>query len=96
NAENVLNLPGVIPECSSGYSFSTTSGNPKLHSGLPCGAAPGSVLLLPCPALLRCPSCSVPGNVIRRMPASVIWVPSSASVGTYRGQNGGKFENDKK
>ncbi|CAI9551839.1 unnamed protein product, partial [Staurois parvus] len=34
----------------------------------------------------RCPSCSVPGNVIRRMPASVIWVPSPASVGTYGGR----------
>ncbi|CAI9575077.1 unnamed protein product [Staurois parvus] len=51
---------------------------------------------LPCPTLPRCPSCSVPGNVIRWMPASVIWVLSFASVGTYRGRNGGKFENDKK
>ncbi|CAI9555034.1 unnamed protein product [Staurois parvus] len=29
------------------------------------------------------------------MPASVIWVPSPASVGKYRGRNGEKFENDK-
>ncbi|CAI9574457.1 unnamed protein product [Staurois parvus] len=29
------------------------------------------------------------------MPASVIWIPSSVSVGTYGGRNGGKFENDK-
>ncbi|CAI9595141.1 unnamed protein product [Staurois parvus] len=43
-----------------------------------------------------CPSFSVPGNVIRRMPASVIWVPSPASVGRTGGRNGGKFENDKK
>ncbi|CAI9598243.1 unnamed protein product [Staurois parvus] len=46
-------------------------------------AAPRSLDHLPCPALPRCPSCSVPSNVIRRMPASVIWVPSPASVGTY-------------
>ncbi|CAI9574394.1 unnamed protein product [Staurois parvus] len=29
------------------------------------------------------------------MPATVIWVPSPASVGSYGGRNGGKFENDK-
>ncbi|CAI9612467.1 unnamed protein product [Staurois parvus] len=51
-----------------------TSGNPELHSGLPCGAAPVSVLLLPCPALPQCLSCSVPCNVLRWMPASVFWV----------------------
>ncbi|CAI9596182.1 unnamed protein product, partial [Staurois parvus] len=42
---------------------------------------PGSVLLLPCPVLPRCPSCSVPCNVPRRMPASVFWVPSPATSG---------------
>ncbi|CAI9558220.1 unnamed protein product, partial [Staurois parvus] len=68
----------------------------ELHSGLPCSASPGSLDHLPCPALPRCPSCSVSGNVIWRMPASVIWVPSPASVGTYGGRNFGKFENDKK
>ncbi|CAI9589717.1 unnamed protein product [Staurois parvus] len=54
-----------------------------------------SSLTLSC-ALPRCPPCSVPCNVLRRMPASVIWVPSPASVGTYGGRNGGKFENYKK
>ncbi|CAI9545317.1 unnamed protein product [Staurois parvus] len=59
-------------------------------------AAPRSLGHLPCPALPRCPSCSVPSNLNPRMPASVIWVLSLASVGTYGGRNGGKFENDKK
>ncbi|CAI9575410.1 unnamed protein product [Staurois parvus] len=77
----LLHLLGGIPKCSSGQRFSATSGNPELHSGLPCGAAPGSVLLLPCPALPRCPSCCVPCNVLRRMPASVFWVPSPATSG---------------
>ncbi|CAI9580504.1 unnamed protein product [Staurois parvus] len=35
----------------------------------------------------RCPSCSVPDNVIRQMPASVIWVPSPVSVRMYGGRN---------
>ncbi|CAI9609303.1 unnamed protein product, partial [Staurois parvus] len=39
-----------------------------LHSGIHCSVAPGSLLLLPCPALPRCPPCSVPGNVLRPMP----------------------------
>ncbi|CAI9610514.1 unnamed protein product, partial [Staurois parvus] len=79
------NLPGGIPECSSG-------GNPELHSGLSCGAAPGSLDHLPCPAVPRCPSCSVPCNVLRRMLASVIWVPSPASVGTYGGGTAGNLK----
>ncbi|CAI9545515.1 unnamed protein product, partial [Staurois parvus] len=36
---------------------------------------------LPCPALPRCPSCSVPSNIIRRMPASVFRVPFPAASG---------------
>ncbi|CAI9603606.1 unnamed protein product [Staurois parvus] len=40
-----------------------------------------SVLLFPCPALPRCPSCSVPCNVLWRMPASVFWVPSPETSG---------------
>ncbi|CAI9621010.1 unnamed protein product, partial [Staurois parvus] len=80
-----FNPPGGIPECSSG-------GNPELHSGLPCGSAPGSLNHLPCPALPRCPSCSVPCNVLRRMPASVIWVLSPASVRTYEDRTAGNLK----
>ncbi|CAI9569369.1 unnamed protein product, partial [Staurois parvus] len=39
-----------------------------------------------------CPSCSVPGNVIRQIPASDIWVPSSASFGTYRDRAAGNLK----
>ncbi|CAI9604413.1 unnamed protein product, partial [Staurois parvus] len=52
-----------------------------LHSGIHCSIAPGSLLLLPCPALPRCPPCSVPCNVLRPMPASVFRVPFSATSG---------------
>ncbi|CAI9538916.1 unnamed protein product, partial [Staurois parvus] len=58
--------------------------------------APGSLLLLPCPALPRCPPCSVPGNVLRPMPASVFRVPFPATSGRTGDGTGGKFENDKK
>ncbi|CAI9545665.1 unnamed protein product, partial [Staurois parvus] len=53
----------------------TTSGNPELHSGIPCSVAPGSLLHLPCPALPRSLPCSVPGNVLWPMPAFVFRVP---------------------
>ncbi|CAI9575953.1 unnamed protein product, partial [Staurois parvus] len=52
-----------------------------LHSGIHCRVSPGSLLHLPCPALPRCPSCSVPGNVLRPMSASVFWVPFPATLG---------------
>ncbi|CAI9568877.1 unnamed protein product, partial [Staurois parvus] len=60
---------------------------PSYTPAYPCGAAPESLDHLPCPVLPRCPSCSVPCNVLRAMPASVIWVPSPASIGTYGGRN---------
>ncbi|CAI9615420.1 unnamed protein product, partial [Staurois parvus] len=44
----------------------------------------------PCPALPRCVPCSVPGHLLRLMPAS-----GSCDVGTY-GTGSGKFENVKK
>ncbi|CAI9605309.1 unnamed protein product, partial [Staurois parvus] len=66
-----------------------------LHSGIHCSVAPGSLLHLPCPALPRCPSCSVPGNVLRRMPASVFWVLLPATSGRTGDGTGGKFENVK-
>ncbi|CAI9577631.1 unnamed protein product [Staurois parvus] len=40
-------------------------------------------------SLLQCP------RQCNSADASVIWVPSPVSVGTYGGWNGGKFENDK-
>ncbi|CAI9570386.1 unnamed protein product [Staurois parvus] len=46
-----------------------------------CGVAPGSLLHLPCPALLRCLSCSVPGNLLWPMPASVFRVLVPATSG---------------
>ncbi|CAI9565693.1 unnamed protein product [Staurois parvus] len=55
-----------------------------------CSVIPQSLTLSCAPAisLLQCPQqCNL---------ASVIWVPSPASVRTYGGRNGGKFENDKK
>ncbi|CAI9561806.1 unnamed protein product, partial [Staurois parvus] len=67
-----------------------------LHSGIHCNVAPGSLLLLPCPVFPRCPSCSVPCNVLRPMPASIFRVPFPATSGRTGDGTGGKFENDKK
>ncbi|CAI9624263.1 unnamed protein product, partial [Staurois parvus] len=61
--------------------FSTKSGNPELHSGLPCGTAPASVLHLPYPALPRCVPCSVPGHLLRPMPASRLLCPVPVTSG---------------
>ncbi|CAI9562067.1 unnamed protein product, partial [Staurois parvus] len=62
--------------------FSTKSGNPELHSGIPCGTAPACVLHLPYPELPRCVPCSVPAISSGRCrhPASV---SCPCDVGTY-------------
>ncbi|CAI9577847.1 unnamed protein product, partial [Staurois parvus] len=62
------------------------------YSGLHCSFALGSLQHLPCPALPRCPPCSVPGHLLRPMPASAFRVPFPASVGTYGGWNRGEIQ----
>ncbi|CAI9556462.1 unnamed protein product, partial [Staurois parvus] len=86
----------VFPSVARGKISIPRAVTPSYTRAYPCGVAPGSLDHLPCPALPRCPSYSVPGNVIRRMPVSVFWVPFPASVKMYGGRNGGKFENYKK
>ncbi|CAI9582657.1 unnamed protein product, partial [Staurois parvus] len=92
----ILTSLAVFPSVARGKVSVPQAVTPSYTRGIPCDAAPRSLYHLPCPALPRCPSCSVPNNVNPRMPASVIWVPSPVSVGTYGGRNGRKFKNDKK
>ncbi|CAI9552667.1 unnamed protein product, partial [Staurois parvus] len=49
---------------------------------------------LPCPSLPRCVPCSVPGHLLRLMPASGSCVPVPVTSGCTGG--GGKIENLKK
>ncbi|CAI9610284.1 unnamed protein product, partial [Staurois parvus] len=51
---------------------------------------------LPCPSLPRCVSCSVPGHLLRPMPASGFCVPVPVTLGRTGAAGGGKFENFKK
>ncbi|CAI9622021.1 unnamed protein product, partial [Staurois parvus] len=51
---------------------------------------------LPCPWLPRCVPCSVPGHLLRRMPASGSCVPVPVTSGRTGTAGGGKFENLKK
>ncbi|CAI9560799.1 unnamed protein product, partial [Staurois parvus] len=50
---------------------------------------------LPCPSLPRCPSCSVPGHLLRPMPASGFCVPVPVTSGRTGAGTGGKFKNFK-
>ncbi|CAI9580363.1 unnamed protein product, partial [Staurois parvus] len=66
---------------------STKSGNPELHSGLPCGVAQGvpaeltlSFAPMMCP--LQRPQPSPPADASIRLPCS-----SPCDVGTYRRRN---------
>ncbi|CAI9558389.1 unnamed protein product [Staurois parvus] len=52
-----------------------------------------SLRSLPCPSLLRCVPCSVPGHLLRPMPASSFCVPVPVTSGRTGGGGGGKFEN---
>ncbi|CAI9579982.1 unnamed protein product, partial [Staurois parvus] len=49
-----------------------------------------SLQSLPCPSLPRCVPCSVPGHLLRLMPASGSCVPVPVTSGRTGG--GGKFE----
>ncbi|CAI9543167.1 unnamed protein product, partial [Staurois parvus] len=74
--------------------FSTTSGNPELHSGLPCGVAqgvPAALTLSFAPAMcpLQHPRPSPPVDAGIRLPCSV-------PVMSGRTGTGGKFEIFKK
>ncbi|CAI9599623.1 unnamed protein product, partial [Staurois parvus] len=51
---------------------------------------------LPCPALPRCVPCSVPGHLLRPMPASGFCVPVPVTPERTGAAGGGKFENLKK
>ncbi|CAI9623437.1 unnamed protein product, partial [Staurois parvus] len=55
-----------------------------------------SLQSLPCPSLLRCVPCSVPGHLLRSMPASGFCVPVPVTSGRTGAASGGKFENFKK
>ncbi|CAI9619124.1 unnamed protein product, partial [Staurois parvus] len=52
-----------------------------------------SLQSLPCPSVPRCVPCSVPGHLLRPMPASGFGVPVPVTSGRT---SGGKFENFKK
>ncbi|CAI9606635.1 unnamed protein product [Staurois parvus] len=51
---------------------------------------------LPCPSLSRCVPCSVPGHLLRLMPASGSCVPVPVTSGRTGATGGGKCENVKK
>ncbi|CAI9570520.1 unnamed protein product, partial [Staurois parvus] len=57
-----------------------------------------SLQSLPCPSLLRCVPCSVPGHLLRLMPASgfCVSVPVTSGRTGAAAAAGGKFENLKK
>ncbi|CAI9533163.1 unnamed protein product, partial [Staurois parvus] len=47
---------------------------------------------LPCPSLPRCVPCSVPGHLLRWMPASGSYVPVPVTSGRTGAASGGKFK----
>ncbi|CAI9531498.1 unnamed protein product, partial [Staurois parvus] len=55
-----------------------------------------SLQSLPCPSLPRCVPCSIPGHLLRLMPASGFCVPVPVTSGRTGAAGGGKFENFKK
>ncbi|CAI9564282.1 unnamed protein product, partial [Staurois parvus] len=56
----------------------------------------GSLQRLPCPSLPRCIPCSVPGHLLRPMPASGFRVLVPVTSGRTGAETGGKFEIFKK
>ncbi|CAI9590208.1 unnamed protein product, partial [Staurois parvus] len=73
--------------------FYTTSGNPELHSGLPCGAALGvpaalTLSFVPTMCPLQCPRPSPPADAGIRLLCS-----GPRDVGTYGGAPAGNLKN---
>ncbi|CAI9567058.1 unnamed protein product, partial [Staurois parvus] len=73
----------VFPSVARGKIFYTKSGNPELHSGLPCGAAlgvPAALTLSFAPTMcpLQCPRPSPPADAGIRLLCS-----GPCDVGTY-------------
>ncbi|CAI9532236.1 unnamed protein product, partial [Staurois parvus] len=56
----------------------------------------GSLQHLPCPSFPRCVPCSVPGHLLRPMPASGFCVPVPVMSGRTGAAGGGKFKKLKK
>ncbi|CAI9574105.1 unnamed protein product, partial [Staurois parvus] len=52
----------------------------------------GSLQHLPCPSFPRCVPCSVPGHLLRPMPASGFCVPVPVTSGRTGTGGGGKFK----
>ncbi|CAI9616479.1 unnamed protein product, partial [Staurois parvus] len=91
----LVNLPGGIPECSSGENFSSKSGNPELHLGIPCSVSPGSLLHLPCPSLSRCPPAASPAissGRCRHLSSGFCCLRASVCTGSGTGE---KLKKDK-
>ncbi|CAI9572971.1 unnamed protein product, partial [Staurois parvus] len=55
-----------------------------------------SLQSLPCPSLPQCVPCSVPGHLLRLMPASGFCVPVPVTSGRTGAGSSGRFENFKK
>ncbi|CAI9549833.1 unnamed protein product, partial [Staurois parvus] len=71
----------------------TTSYTQAYHAALLWG----SLQHLPCPSFPRCVPCSVPGHLLRPMPASGFCVPVPVTSGrTGAAAGGGKCKNFKK
>ncbi|CAI9545230.1 unnamed protein product, partial [Staurois parvus] len=70
----------------------TTSYTQAYHAALLWG----SLQHLPCPSFPRCVPCSVPGHLLRPMPASGFCVPVPVTSGRTGAGGGGKFKNFKK
>ncbi|CAI9599014.1 unnamed protein product, partial [Staurois parvus] len=56
----------------------------------------GSLQHLPCPSFPRCVPCSVPGHLLRQMPASGFCVPIPVTSGRTGAAGSGKFKKFKK
>ncbi|CAI9568052.1 unnamed protein product, partial [Staurois parvus] len=70
----------------------TTSYTQAYHAALLWG----SLQHLPCPSFPRCVPCSVPGHLLRPMPASGFCVPVPVTSGRTGAAAGGKFKKFKK
>ncbi|CAI9531590.1 unnamed protein product, partial [Staurois parvus] len=66
----------------------TTSYTQAYHAALLWG----SLQHLPCPSFPRCVPCSVPGHLLRPMPASGFCVPVPVTSGRTGAAGGGKFK----
>ncbi|CAI9623078.1 unnamed protein product [Staurois parvus] len=87
NRNNLLTSLAVFPSVARGKISIPRAVTPSYTRAYHAALLRGSLQNLPCLSLPRCVPCSVPGHLLRPMPASGFFCYGPCDVGTYGRRN---------